>query len=414
MSFKARHQFLGQVIERSGTFYIRYYRTETGQGKLVRRRVSSRLCEKDHVHRSAGCKAVRDLRDKFMLEVNKNSTRVNRQDVPVAEFWEKTYKPWCEENLRASSVYGYEKVWELYLEPALAGKTLQAFETHEGSALLTALSKRLTQNSLSHVRSLASAIFSHAVNLGVIARNPWREVKVLAKVRKAPPTKAYTLEQAESIMSALSPRIDAQAVFGLGYFMGLRPSELAAVQWRDVDFEAGVLHIRRSVVRGNIDETKTEGSAASVMMIEPVAGLLEMWAEKSLFSEPPRRDRNELLRSRCSGNSAYVFPNRAGGPLNIESFCFHIIKPLLDKAEILSSWSGLYSARRGNGTILTELTGNALAAQKILRHQSLVTTSTFYIKPSTKAGNEGMKLLEAQAGKQKKPAAGTKSDTGKN
>lgn len=40
----------GQVIERSGTFYIRYYRTHVEVGKQVRSRLSERLCDKGQVH----------------------------------------------------------------------------------------------------------------------------------------------------------------------------------------------------------------------------------------------------------------------------------------------------------------------------------------------------------------------------
>jgi hypothetical protein len=40
------------------------------------------------------------------------------------------------------------------------------------------------------------------------------------------------------------------------------------------------------------------------------------------------------------------------------------------------------------------LTGNAVAAQFVLRHKNLATTTTFYVKPVQTAGVEGMKLVE--------------------
>src|ERR1044071_6095661 len=106
MSNKSRHQ-TGQVIERSGSFYIRFYRSKLKDGREVRSRVSEFLCKKDHIHKNENCKAVRELRDAFMLDVNKNSTRVALNDVPVSKFWEDTYLPWARENLRKSSVDGY-------------------------------------------------------------------------------------------------------------------------------------------------------------------------------------------------------------------------------------------------------------------------------------------------------------------
>jgi len=70
------------------------------------------------------------------------------------------------------------------------------------------------------------------------------------------------------------------------------------------------------------------------------------------------------------------------------------IAPILEKKGI--EWKGLYACRRGAGSILTELTGNALAAQMILRHKNLAVTTQYYIKPSIEAGRQGLRLLEAK------------------
>jgi hypothetical protein len=60
------------------------------------------------------------------------------------------------------------------------------------------------RTSLQHVRSLCSAIFSLGVNKGLIERNVWREVKVLAKPRETKRTKWYTLDEALSIIADLN------------------------------------------------------------------------------------------------------------------------------------------------------------------------------------------------------------------
>jgi integrase len=73
------------------------------------------------------------------------------------------------------------------------------------------------------------------------------------------------------------------------------------------------------------------------------------------------------------------------------------LKPTLAKNGL--TWRGLYAGRRGAGTVLTELTGDALAAQQILRHKNLAVTTAAYVKAIPTAGLNGMKLLEAAAGK---------------
>ena len=53
-----------------------------------------------------------------------------------------------------------------------------------------------------------------------------------------------------------------------------------------------------------------------------------------------------------------------------------------------------YAERRAASTLLVQLTGNAVAAQFVLRHKNLTTTTAFYVKPVQTAAVEGMKLVE--------------------
>jgi hypothetical protein len=55
------------------------------------------------------------------------------------------------------------------------------------------------------------------------------------------------------------------------------------------------------------------------------------------------------------------------------------IKPVIDKTR-KGLWTGLYSGRRGMSTALIDLTGDAVAAQGLLGHKDLMTTTRFYNK----------------------------------
>lgn len=54
------------------------------------------------------------LRDAFMLKLNERNALggVNTQDVKIVAFWEQTYLPFIKENLRPSTVHGYQKIWQ--------------------------------------------------------------------------------------------------------------------------------------------------------------------------------------------------------------------------------------------------------------------------------------------------------------
>jgi len=236
----------GNVILRSKVWYVRFYNRD---GK----RVTRRLCDRDKTHNTKTCAPVKELVEKVMREVNTdNGVPTAQADITVGEFWEATYLPWATANLRHSTVAGYQKTWGLYLKDQLSHWKLREYKTPNGSGLLSDLTekRKLGSATLSHVRSLASGIFSHALNLGQIEANPWHDVVNLARVKKSNPTKHYTLEEAENTISALVDRVDAQAVFALAFFLGLRPSEIAGLKWEDIDGD--YVHIRRAAVRSKV------------------------------------------------------------------------------------------------------------------------------------------------------------------
>ena len=369
----------GYVYEASGAFFVRYYVTEIVDGKPTRVQSSYRLCAKDDKHHSRTCKAVKQIAADHMAEVNAQTTPTN--NLSVADFWKKTYLPFAEENLRHSTVHGYKQVWTQHLESHFGQMLLKEYKTPMGSVFLTSLAKTLGRATVQHIRSLASGIFSHAVNLGHIESNPWHDVKVLGKTKAPGETAHYTLEEAENIISALVEHVDAQLIVALAFFLGLRPGEIQGLKWEDIDTTAdadGVrwLHIRRAVARNVVGETKTKASVASLPLIGPVLVPLALWHQQK--GKP---------------SEGWVFPNSKGKPVDLRTVTSRKIVPTLTANNL--EWKTLYAGRRGAATILTELTGDALAAKELLRHKTIAVTQAKYVKAIPEALMKGIKLLEA-------------------
>jgi integrase len=213
-----------------------------------------------------------------MERVNANAGTLPEADIKIADFWTTVYLPHIERNTKASTIHGYKKIWEGHLSAAFAGFNLTDYQTHQATRFLTALADRgLGVRTTAHVRSLASGMFRHALRLNRIQINPWRDAGSLTAAKKPEATQAYTLEQAEAISSALTDYPPAQLVFCLAAFMGLRPGEISALKWQDIDGDW--IHIRRSAWRGIVGTTKTDESVASVPLIEPVKSMLVTWRQ---------------------------------------------------------------------------------------------------------------------------------------
>ncbi|MFZ0798294.1 MAG: tyrosine-type recombinase/integrase [Terriglobales bacterium] len=168
-----------------------------------------------------------------------------------------------------------------------------------------------------------------------------------------------------SAISALKDRPDLQLLVALCGFLGLRPSEASGLAWDCVDLTTGQLHIRRGVVRNVVGDLKTEGSSASLPLIEPVGSLLEL--------------------VRKAGARTWVFENSAGKPADLKAVVWRFIKPAIEKwnseheKENQIRWLGLYGLRRSAASLLWSLTGDTQASQLLLRHSSPQTTIKHYL-----------------------------------
>ena len=107
--------------------------------------------------------------------------------------------------------------------------TLREYRTHIGAQLLTRLAgkpSQLGRQSLNNIRSLASAIFTHAVNTGVVESSPWHDAKVLGKVKQPVGTVHHTLTHTIQMIAALRGYPQEQAIIALACFLGMRPGEI--------------------------------------------------------------------------------------------------------------------------------------------------------------------------------------------
>jgi len=64
---------------------------------------------------------------------------------------------------------------------------------------------------------------------------------------------------------------------------GMRQGELFALRWRDVDWSAGRIRVRRNYVRGEFGAPKSKRSARSVPLASRVAGELELLFQDSQY-----------------------------------------------------------------------------------------------------------------------------------
>ncbi|MFN8160582.1 MAG: site-specific integrase [Solirubrobacterales bacterium] len=75
-----------------------------------------------------------------------------------------------------------------------------------------------------------------------------------------------------------------RALYMVAAMCGLRQGELVALRWRDVDWEVGVIRVRRNFTRGRFGTPKSRRSSRAVPMPGRVAAELERHRQRSAYA----------------------------------------------------------------------------------------------------------------------------------
>src|SRR5213080_1713468 len=352
----------GERIETKTAWCLRYY--TNGKQKFIT------LAQKGGLYRSWN--DVEPLIQNVLAEVN-GRTVISPQQT-LADFVEKVYLPWVRENKAAPTANGYTSVWERHWKQTVGSIALAKLETSDVTAVLTNLAKSLGSRSLSHAKWMLSGVYQYAIASGIVPKNPVPDAKWLVKVARAKKQREYSLSEIQSMLAILEPLdLRAAVAVALCYFAALRPAEARGLQW--ADWTGNELNVRRTVWRDQIGETKTEESAGSVPVIEPLRTLLKK------------------LRQQSAGE--YILSNGNGKPLSLDSLNCRVIAPVLKAAHI--NWRGYYPGRRGISSLVTDTSKNALNSTGLLRHSTPITALKHYTRAQKESIRAALKAVEEMA-----------------
>jgi integrase len=133
-----------------------------------------------------------------------------------------------------------------------------------------------------------SGVFALAHRRGIVTRDPMAGLAPSEKPKQtnAKPIRALTPEEVARLVAAARSERD-KAQIGLGLYAGLRLGEVRGLRWGDVDFDASVIRVCRSVLEdGTPTKTKTEAGNRSVPMLPVLRRLLVAWKLRSPHPRP--------------------------------------------------------------------------------------------------------------------------------
>ena len=202
--------------------------------------------------------------------------------------------------LRPATVALYDKLLGLTIEPELGEKALGEVTSADVSDWYR--EQKATPTQQANAYGLLKSIFKEAVEEGLVEANPCR-VKGGGQKERAREIEVLSVAQLERYLLAVP---EARRVpLLLAGWCGLRSGEVRGLRVRDLDLDAGVVHVRQAVVRLKgrllIGPPKTAAGVRSVAIPPHLVPALKVWRDAQ-----PTRPRD-----------ARLFPAGAGvSPLN--------------------------------------------------------------------------------------------------
>ncbi len=166
------------------------------------------------------------------------------------------------ENLSVATQARYISQIRNHIEPAFANRVLGEVNTKLIEVwMATKINSGMAWASRVSLRNLLSGMFTHAIRWGYCEKNPVIGVSV-GKRMAVREKRKLSDEDTVRLLNALP--VDVRLICELALFCTLRISEVMGLQWKDIDFERGVVKIRRRYYRGNLASPKTQKAIRDV------------------------------------------------------------------------------------------------------------------------------------------------------
>jgi integrase len=239
----------------------------------------------------------------------------------------------------------------------------------------------LSKKTKSHIKAQMHRLFEFAMKCELVEfqRNPMLSVEIRGFRRRVRRKQVLTPAQFQAVLQEADLRLQVMMV--LACCLGLRPSEVLALQWPDIDFSCSRLMVSRSITGRHVAATKTDDSEDAICLDSKVMALLLRWRDECPQTTVP-----------------WLFLNvDTGRPFHADSLRDDHLHPLGQVIGVPNL--GWYAFRHTYRTLLDDLGTPVGVQQKLMRHSDIRTTMNIYgsaYEQTKRQANERVagKLLE--------------------
>jgi integrase len=290
-------------------------------------------------------------------------------NLTVGEYLERWLSDSVRDTVRQRTYEGYAHVVERHIAPSLGHVKLRALTpAHVRGLYRERLDAGLSPRTVRYAHTTLNKALSQTISDGLVPRSATASVK--APQPRHAEIRPLHREQVHALFKAVTGH-RLEALYIVAVTAGLRQGELLGLLWEDIDLEAGMLQVRRTLSEarsGRIFETPKSGKGRQLRLTCKATEALRAHCGAQL------EERKKLTK--IWQDQGLVFPSQVGTPLSARNPQRHF-KSLLKRAGLSESFR-FHDLRHTCATLLLRQGVNPKFVQELLGHADVSLTLNVY------------------------------------
>jgi integrase len=280
-STKSRRVYgTGSIVEHAGAFYGKWrvdgWQVKRKLGAIRQPGAQSGLTRKQAERR------LRELMSETVLPTNSAALTFEQAGTHYLRHLDEVMQR------KRTTIQDYAIMLRRHLGPFFGSRPVDTIVASDISAYIAAKRRAgLAVKTVSNHLNFAHGVFAFALRREWVISNPVAMAGRPPAVPSDPDIRFLDREELDALLRGAADDLLGpldRVLWLTGAMTGLRQGELAALRWRDVDWSARVIRVRRSYSRGQWTTPKSRRSSRAVPMADRVARELERHFGRSAYT----------------------------------------------------------------------------------------------------------------------------------